>query len=188
MESTSQSLLQRLRSPGEEEAWRRFVQLYAPLIFYWGRQKGLDDSDASDLVQEVMTILLRELPRFEYDPNRRFRGWLRQITVNKTRDIQRKQKAQREAGLDGTVAPIESRGEADLFGEDEYRSFLAQRAMKLMKAEFQETTWKACWMHVVEGRRAADIGQELGISANAVHIAKCRVVRRLREELDDLAD
>ena len=55
-----------------------------------------------------------------------------------------------------------------------------------MQAEFSENTWRACWMHLVEGRDGADIASELGISRNAVFLAKRRVLERLRQELDGM--
>ena len=82
MNSTSVSLLRRLRQSDQEDAWQRFVDLYAPLIYHWGRNQGLSAGDASDLVQEVMVILVTKLPDFEYDPSKRFRGWLRTVTLN----------------------------------------------------------------------------------------------------------
>ena len=57
-----------------------------------------------------------------------------------------------------------------------------------MQEEFQPTTWKACWEFVVNGRPAAEVAAELGISENAVFIAKCRVIQKLRLELDGLLD
>ncbi len=41
MESTSSSLLLRLRRPGEEAAWQRFIDLYTPLLYYWACRMGL---------------------------------------------------------------------------------------------------------------------------------------------------
>ena len=50
MHTTSLSLLERLRWPEEQEAnWRRFVQLYTPLLFHWARRLGLSAEDASEL-------------------------------------------------------------------------------------------------------------------------------------------
>ena len=56
-----------------------------------------------------------------------------------------------------------------------------------MQAEFQPATWKACWQAVVESRPATEIAAELGMTENAVFIAKCRVLGRLREELAGLS-
>jgi len=83
---------------------------------------------------------------------------------------------------------MEAPDHADLLLEKEYHAFLVKQAMLLIKSEFQEQTWLACWKHVAEDRRAADVAEELGVTANAVHIAKSRVLRRLREELADLID
>ena len=90
--STSESLLFRLRESDNSEAWSRFSELYTPLIFFWARKNGLDAHDSSDLVQEVMTLVFQKLPEFQYDPNRSFRGWLRQVTLNKHRERLRKKK------------------------------------------------------------------------------------------------
>jgi hypothetical protein len=55
---TPVSLLERLQSSPNQETWSRFVLLYLPLICYWGREAGLQDSDVADLSQEVFTLLL----------------------------------------------------------------------------------------------------------------------------------
>jgi RNA polymerase sigma-70 factor (ECF subfamily) len=186
MDSTSISLLWRLKQPNREDDWQRFVDLYAPLIYHWCRSQGLNTTDAPDLVQEVLVVLVTKLPEFEYDPTQRFRGWLRTVTVNKVRDFQRQRSTRISTGVNETIERVTVADSVDLFEEAEYRSFLVKRALKLMQAEFQDQTWQACWKYIVEGRKAADVAQELGITANAVHIAKCRVMRRLREELDGL--
>jgi hypothetical protein len=50
MTKTPTSLLERLSQPVEPQAWDRFVSLYTPLIYAWGRHVGLQDQDAADLV------------------------------------------------------------------------------------------------------------------------------------------
>ena len=188
MDSTSVSLLRRLNSQQHEIAWERFVELYAPLIFHWGKGHGLTPTDAAELVQEVLTVLVAKLPEFQYDPKRRFRGWLRTVTVNKANDFHRRNAARPDSGHEETVLSVAVASNVDLFGEAEYRQFLVRRALELMQTDFQEQTWRACWLHVVDGRSAADVAKELGISPNAVRVAKCRVLRRLREELQGLID
>ncbi len=188
MLSTSASLLQRLREPDHHQAWEQFVELYAPLIFHWGRRYGLGEADAADLVQEVMAKLVVRLPQFQYDPHKRFRSWLRTVTLNTARDLHRRRPWQALATVAQQAASPEAVPPDDLFEEKEYRAFLIQRALELMQRHFQETTWRACWEHVVQGRPAADVARELGISPNAVYIAKYRVLRKLRQELQGLLD
>ena len=90
MHTTPVSLLERLRQPGEQEAWRRFVALYTPLLFFWSRRLGLQDADAADLVQDVLVLLYRKLPGLAYDPRRSFRGWVRTVLLNRWRERQRR--------------------------------------------------------------------------------------------------
>jgi RNA polymerase sigma-70 factor (ECF subfamily) len=187
MDTTNISLLERLKLPVDQRAWSRFVDLYTPLIYSWARQAGLQESDAVDLVQEVFTQLVQKMPEFSYDRQKSFRAWLRTVTLNKWRDRCRRQAA-RPHEVTGQPAPdVPANGEGS-FGELEYRQHLVARALELMQAEFQPTTWKACWEFVVVGRPAAEVARQLGISENAVHLAKARVLRRLRRDLEGLLD
>ncbi len=188
MDTTNTSLLERLRLPVDQRAWSHFVDLYAPLLYSWARQLGVQEADAADLVQEVFARLVEKLPEFSYDRHRSFRAWLRTITLNKWRDRCRRL-AVRPPEVTGHPPPDVVAPDPDIaFGEAEYRRHLVARALELMQAEFQPTTWKACWEFVVAGRPAADVARELGISENAVYLAKARVLRRLRTELEGLLD
>src|SRR5579871_5849244 len=90
MHDTPASLLERLRGPTDQAAWVRFTHLYTPLLFHWAGRLGLRPDDAADLVQDVLATLVRELPRFEYDRDRSFRGWLRTVTLNRWRNSLRR--------------------------------------------------------------------------------------------------
>ena len=188
MDSTSASLLRRVQSDDPAAAWEQLVDLYAPLIYHWGKQQGLSSTDASELLQEVLTTLVTKLPEFRYDPKRRFRGWLRTIAINKATDLKRRNHIRPISGQDETLACISVASEVDLWDESEYRSYLVSHAMKLMRAQFPERHWDACWMMVAEGRSAKQVAQELGMTENAVYVAKSRLMKRLREELDGLVD
>jgi RNA polymerase sigma-70 factor, ECF subfamily len=188
MHTTPVSLLEKLRRPGDQAPWVRFVHLYYPLIYDWARGAGAGPEDAADLVQDVLTVLIRKMPEFDYDSSKTFRGWLRTVTLNAWRRQRRRSPRLPTEAID--LAEVD--GEADppdrAFEEDEYRRFLAFRALQVMKTDFQEATWRACWENVVEGRLAAEVACELGITVNAVYLAKSRVLRRLHQELDGFLD
>jgi RNA polymerase sigma-70 factor (ECF subfamily) len=188
MNTTPVSLLERLRRPGEQEAWSRFVKLYTPLLYYWARRTGAQPPDAADLVQDVFTLLLQKLPEFTYDRHQSFRGWLRTVTLNKWRDHRKRRRPPLAGAEEAALEELPGPDGADVFEEQEYRQHLVSRALQVMRADFQDTTWKACWEHVVSGRPAAEVAAELGISAGAVYAAKFRVLGRLREELEGLLD
>jgi RNA polymerase sigma-70 factor (ECF subfamily) len=185
MTSTSISLLRRLREPDRGDAWERFVEIYTPLLHYWALRTGLSSPDAADLVQEVFVTLVRTLPSFDYDQSQGFRSWLRTIVMNKWRDFCRRKAARPEQPA-GDVAPVVSEAKLSDLWEAEHRQLLVKRALEVMQAEFEERTWRACWLTTVDSLPASQAAAQLGISENAVYIAKTRVLRRLREELADL--
>jgi RNA polymerase sigma-70 factor (ECF subfamily) len=184
MSTTSVSLLERLRQPTAAATWERFVRLYTPLLFYWARRLGLQEHDAADLVQDVLVVLVQKLPEFRYQPGRSFRGWLRTVLTNKWHDRHGRAAA---APLDSEAQP-QAPPDADALEEREYRLHILGRALRLMSADFEEATWRACWETVVCGRPAAEVAAELGITVNAVYLAKSRVLGRLRQDLDGLLD
>jgi RNA polymerase sigma-70 factor (ECF subfamily) len=188
MDDTSASLLRRLRQPGDARAWERFVDLYTPLLYFWACRMGLQASDASDLVQDVFAGLLQKLPTFEHDPNRSFRAWLRTVTLNRWRDHCRRKAAAMRGGTDAGLDEVAVPDPAQAVWETEYRQHVLRQALELMKAEFQELTWKAFCGLVVDGKSAAAVAAELKLTPAAVYSAKARVLRRLRQEFDGLLD
>ncbi len=184
MDTTSVSLLQKLRRPSAPDAWDRLVRLYTPLLFYWARRQGLQETDAADLVQDVLVVLVRKLPEFQYQPGRSFRGWMRTVLLNTWRDRPRRGAP---APLDSAVQPAVP-ADVDGLEEREYRLYVLGQALRLMAADFAPATWQACWETVVCGRPAAEVAAELGLSVNAVYLAKSRVLSRLRQDLDGLLD
>src|SRR5262245_59984064 len=183
MFTTSVTLLERLQHGREQAAWARFVDLYTPLFYSWARRLGLGPEDAADAAQEFFLLLLKKLPAFTYDPGGSFRAWLRTVFRNWSRDwLDRQRRHARPAnGID--LDQVADPGVADLLEEGEYRAYLVNRALELIRAEFQPVTWRAFHEHMVLGRPPAQVARDLGVTANAVYLAKCRVLRRLREEL-----
>ncbi len=185
---TPASLLERLRQPAQEQAWAEFIELYTPLIYSWARRVGLREHDATDLVQDVFTLLVQKLPEFHYDRSKSFRGWLRSLTINRYRENLRRWTPPRQEAdpdfLDGLSGP----DEAEALWEADYQQHLTRQALKLMQTHFQPTTWKACWEYVVEGRSPAEVAAELGISVGAVHAARFRVLALLRQHLHGLLE
>jgi RNA polymerase sigma-70 factor (ECF subfamily) len=185
MTSTPVSLLRRLQAAAGPGDWGRFAELYTPLLLYWGRQLRLQEADAADLAQDVLTRVWHELGSYQVRPGTRFRGWLWTVTRNRQRELARKKWPDQAAGENEWIDPADAVG---AMAEDEYRTYLVNRALELMRSEFEPATWRACWAFAVEGRPAADVAAELGITPNAVYLAKARVLRRLRAELDGLLE
>jgi RNA polymerase sigma-70 factor, ECF subfamily len=186
MTSTSASLLERLSGGNDSVAWGRFVDLYTPLLHRWCQRLGLNDTDAADFIQDVFVILVDQLPRFRYDPSQSFRAWLKTVLMNVWRKHYRK--SSRLPVGNGHPDLVADSDAGQLVDEADHCEFLVRRAMQIARADFEESTWKACWEFVVNDRPAAEVAAELNTSVNAVYLAKSRVLRHLRTELAGLLD
>ena len=186
---TQPSLLLRIRQPADGDAWRQFVELYAPLVYGFLRKQGLQDADAADVAQDVLRTVAQRIGDLDYDRSRgSFRGWLFSIVNSRLMDFRRRN--QRERALVAQVAdaarqdPEEtaSSGEWDL----DYERQVFHAAAERVRGDFGDSAWRAFWQAAVEGRPAKEIAAQLGMSSAAVYLAKARVMNRIREELEIL--
>jgi RNA polymerase sigma factor (sigma-70 family) len=187
MATTSLTLLDRLRRPDQVDAWERFVQLYAPILLHWAELQGFQGADAEDLSQTVLLKLIRLLPGYERKEGHSFRGWLFTICRNECRDfrIRRATRALQTTDGLGDIADESNPGDLD---EAEYRKWLVHRTLELIRPDFSSDTWLAFTQFVLEGQPAAPVAKRLGITANAVYLARNRVLTRLRQELAGLLE
>jgi RNA polymerase sigma-70 factor (ECF subfamily) len=194
MSETSASLLDRLRARPDDASWRRLADVYTPLIRAWLARHLVQDADSSDLVQEVLTVVLRKLPAFEHNQRAgAFRTWLRGITVNCLRDFWRAKRI-RPAAAGGTdfqdvlnqLADPDS-GMSRLW-DREHDLHVTRRLLELIRPEFAASTWQAFQRFALEGLPVDQVAAELKTTPNAVFIAKSRVLARLRQEARGLID
>jgi RNA polymerase sigma-70 factor (ECF subfamily) len=192
-ETTSLSLLGRVQA-NQAEAWARLVDLYAPLVYHWCRRCGLSPEDTADVFQEVFRSVAEHIGGFRRDrAGDTFRGWLRTITRNKVRDHFRQQEGRPQAsgGSDAQRRLLEV-PEAILDDEDPSETALLQQQLRQtlerLRGEFEERTWQAFWKVQMEGQSSPEVAAQLNMTPGAVRKAKFRVLRRLREELDELLD
>jgi RNA polymerase sigma-70 factor (ECF subfamily) len=185
---TRPSLLVRIRDAADREAWRQFVELYAPLVYRFARRRGLQDADAADLTQDVLQAVARGSARLEYDPQRgTFRGWLFTVARNKLHTfLKRKQRLLRHTeDVDFSLLAEPEQDEAAVW-EQEYEQRLFDWAAEQVRGHFQDSTWQAFWQTAVDNKPPREVADRLGLSVGAVYIAKSRVLARLREQVQQV--
>jgi RNA polymerase sigma factor (sigma-70 family) len=193
MPDTPVSLLERLRLRPDSVSWQRLVDLYTPLIHNWLRFYSLPRADSDDVVQEVLAVVIREMPEFRHDLRRgAFRRWLRRITVNRLRTFWRGRREQPAAGgsdFEDVLNQLEDpESRLSHLWDREHDQHVARRLLELLESEFEPATWQAFRLLVLEGVPAAQVAAALGTSPNAVRIAKSRILSRLRQEIAGLLD
>jgi RNA polymerase sigma-70 factor (ECF subfamily) len=188
--STSAGLLAKVRE-NDDLAWRRLVEIYGPLVYSWCRRAGWQPSDAADIVQEVFRAVALGIQAFRRDrPSDRFRAWLWTITRNERCNLARLRRC-RPLSVGGSDFQHRLQSMPDELddGESTEESSggrmdgVAGRILVAISGEFEPATIAAFKAMVLDGRSSAEVGAELGLSANAVRNAKSRVLRRLRSEL-----
>jgi RNA polymerase sigma-70 factor (ECF subfamily) len=194
MPETSFSLLEQIRVQSDPACWARLVDLYTPLIRAWLRRYGVPAHDADDLTQEVLGAVVRDLPAFQHDQRRgALRHWLRTITVNRLRNYWRGRDARPiSVGGSGFAEALEQLEDPDSrlsrFWDAEHDRHVLRRLLERIQPDFTPATWQAFTRLVIDGKPTADVAAELGVTVNAVRIAKSRVMQRLRQEIGALLD
>ena len=186
---TNEQLIADIRDPRDREAWIEFVDVYSPSIYRVGRQMGLQDADALDLVQQVCCRVRDKISDWKSgQPVGSFRRWLRTVARNAALDTLRRIKP--DAARGGTSVQVQLQR---LPGERDVSSTLLRREMqreafrwaaRRIQHEYHETTWSAFWLTMVDGIRCEDVADQLGKSIGAIYIARSRIVQRLRTELE----
>jgi len=189
---TRPSLLMRLRDPQDQEAWRTFLDLYAPLIYGFGRKSGLQDADSADLTQIVLQAVSSSIGRLDYEPAKgTFRGWLFGVARNQLSKWRRAQRQPQGTGdtenLEQLAAHPAPDGVADWW-ETEYKRQRFLVAAQRVRPQVNEDAWHAFWQTAVEGRPASEVAAELKVKLGALYTAKSRVLALIKKEIQTLVE
>lgn len=191
---TRASLLVRLPDARDAAAWDELLAIYGPLVYRLGRSRGLQPSDADDLVQEVFAAVARSVEAWLANERRGpFRAWLLTISRNTAVNLLTRSKHRPFATLNRVGEQPVGLRDADIAVEPdlarefdiEYQRERFLWAADQVRAIVAPKTWRAFWATAVEDRRVADVARELGMSEGSVYIARSRVMARLRECLRD---
>jgi RNA polymerase sigma factor (sigma-70 family) len=194
MTTTHLSLLQRARDSGDEEAWQRLVEVYSPLLRQWLQQYQVQAADAEDLLQEVLQVVLRELPDLQTGQRPgAFRNWLRKVLVNRLRNYWR-QRDYRPVVKGGSsvleqLNQLEDEtSELSRVWSEEHDQLVMARVLELVRPRFQEKTWEAFRRQMFLGERADAVAVALDMPISSVYVARSRVLSALRQESQGLLD
>ena len=187
-ESTRSSVLRAVANTENEAAWQRFFDLYAGFVFSIARSKGLNDTDADDIVQMVFSDLARNLPSFKYDREKgRFRSYLAALV--KWRVIDRLKAVRRDADLKADFmeeAKSAATTEDEDFAEREWQSAAMEETLRRIKPEVRPEHYAAFVASAVEGQDTDVVTKLYGISRDSLYQIRKRLTVKLREKLAEV--
>ncbi len=185
---TSTTLLELLLQAGDAEGWKQFHARYWPMIVAFARKQGLNDSDAEDVGQETVMAFIQSYGNGVFDRGKgRLRSWLFGIASHKCTDVLRRR-------LRENVVCPETSGTCFLdrmpSPEEMEKTWTAAWHQAVLKAclaevaqEVQPKTYEAFALYVLQDWPVENVAGKLGMTENAVYIAKNRVLSRARELL-----
>lgn len=191
---TRATLVFRLRDRTDDVAWSQFIEMYGPMIYRFARSRGLQDADASDVVQDVFRRVGNAIDRLDYAKEKGgFRAWLFAITRNCLVTYFEKKQRTGPTGNDTAQyellqQEVDGQNELEERWEREHQRQLMGHAMELIKGTTESKAWQAFELTAIEGVAADVAGEKIGMSRGAVYVAKSRVIAKLRAEVERMME
>jgi RNA polymerase sigma factor (sigma-70 family) len=180
---TSSTLLSRIRDLTSRGDWERFVSLYGPFLERFLRRRGLTPDDALDVVQETFTAVVDHIGDFQYDPERRFRGWLATIALRKAwRHLAQRRREPLGAGGTTHMAAVEAWPDDGHGVSDETDRW--EVILDRVRAEISSREWDAFRLTVLEDVECQAAAERLHMQLGHLYVCRSRAKRALQRVLE----
>ena len=184
---TSVTLLSKLRTPQNRTIWGQFVDRYRPVIVGYAKKRGLPEGDAQDAAQETLMLFSKAYTEGKYDPQKgRLRTWLLAIAHNQISNALRRRPRREVQVVDqtdqtGFFARISDETPSEEIWDHEWHKGVLQECIEEVRLQVDPKTMEAFVETSVRGVSGKDVAEKLGMSANAVYLARHHVLKRIRE-------
>ncbi|GAB5403010.1 MAG: sigma-70 family RNA polymerase sigma factor [Aureliella sp.] len=180
----------------DQAAWQEFVQAYEPFLYSFARGNGLQDTDARELVQQVLVSVAGSIQRWQpSEPGEsrpRFRAWLRTIARNHLLNHLKSQSRQPGSGGTTNLRQLSELSEVPASSSDlidaEFRKAAFRHCAAQVQREVKSDTWQAFWLTAVEGNSCHAVAQKLEMRVGSVYAARSRVIARMRSAVEAFWD
>lgn len=189
---TRHSLILKLTGERNELAWREFVASYEPFLKRLCERQGVPPRHTPDVTQQILATVARSVNQWRDDGHpESFRRWIHRVARNVVIRFmtQERRQAAGQGGSDLVSILQEIPDKPDRALETRYEQELIVWAAERIRGEFRETSWKAFWATLIEGRAVDDVAGELAVSPGSIYMSRSRIMARIRmlvaEVLDD---
>ena len=167
----------------KETAWEQFCRIFSPVVEAFARQMGLRPSEAEDAAQETLMAFCQAVQAGRYD---RQQGQLSSWLFGFARRIVLKTQRQQGRHLGQSASPeslekLSNDPTIHLTWETQWQRIVLGRCLERVRQESDAKVFAAFTQYALQDRSADEVARQLGISRNAVYIAKHRILSRLRE-------
>lgn len=191
---TTSTMLARLHDFDDKDAWGRFVERFRRPLAVFARRFGLSDAETDDVVQESLLAFADAFRRGKYDPAAgRLSSWLFGIAYRQAANAQRKRarEAAKHVDVGGQTTffgRVPDEREAQVAWDADWEQATLEACLSQVRGEVAENTYRAFELVVRQGVDPAAAATQLGMTRDAVYVAKHRVLKRLGELVRELED
>jgi|SRR5690348_3977673 len=193
---TRASLLSRLKNWEDADSWQDFANTYERLIYSTALRSGLTDSEAKDVLQEVLLSVAKTIDEFKSDPTRgSFKGWLLNLTRWRITDQVRKRAGlpadvgnPRAADDTPTVERIPDKSSDVLAGiwESEWHQSLLEAAVARLRRRTKPKQFQIFELYALRNWAGNKVAKELGVSLGQIYLVNHRLRKLLQQEMASL--
>ena len=193
---TRKSLLGRLRNWEDQESWRTFFDTYWRLIYNFALHRGLGHEEAQEVVQETVLAVAKNMARFHYDPAVcSFKTWLLGVTRSKIANQYARRARHPVCEAPGprdssrpASDPMDAAGpgEWERKWEEEWEKHLMETALQRVKRRVSIEQYQMFDLFVLKQWPAMEVAKTLGTTVAHVYVAKHRVSKWVRQEIQAL--
>lgn len=187
--TTTTALLDSLMDGEDEATYRAFDDRYRPIITGFAIRLGLGPQDAADVAQETLMQFLRDYREGKYDRGRgRLGAWVIGIARHRVYDVKRAQARRRERRGESAIVELPDGARLTRIWDEECRQAILRDALKRLRevTRTDPRTIDAFVRHVIDRQPPETVAKELGITVQAVYLAKHRCTARLRSIVEEL--
>lgn len=188
---TSSWLLQELKKPQNHTAWEQFVGRYRPMLIGYCQRFGFRGADAEDIAQVILSTFAQAYQDGKYDRDKgRLRHWLFGIARNQLLAATRKRG--REVNVAGNpdqtdfFVQLPDEQHMTQVWDAQWRDGVLAECLKQVRHEVDDKTYQAFELFVRTEWPARKVAEHLDITENAIFCAKRRILRRMRELIEQI--
>ncbi len=182
---TTTQVLEDLGRRGDSPEWENFSRCFRTMIVNLARSSGLSAADAEDAAQETLLTFVKAFKDGKYDRTKgRLRDWLfgvaRNVILNMLSHRPREKLIADDTGT-SYWDMIEDVTIAEKSWQEQWRKMVLVKCLEQVRREVDAEVFRAFELYAMQEQPAEEVASRLGVSRNAVYIAKSRVLARLRQ-------
>lgn len=190
---TTTQVLTNLRKGHDSSAWQGLCQHFTPAIIHFGRTLGLTPEEAEDAAQETLLAFVKAWQQGRYEREKgRLSSWLfgfaKRIILNTRQQRPRERMMASDTQGDDFWSQVPDDETLVLTWETQWKRVVLARCLERLREEADAKVFSAFSRYALQEQPVHQVAEQLGMSRNAVYIAKCRMLTRLRELESDLQD